>query len=272
MKVTNALGALVAVPAIILAAAGCSDRTPDRTPTGLSSVGVPAEVAADRSFENEGSGSNFKIFGDADLTRDPENPSNVVLRVVNDGGTPAGAYRKLHNVQLWQLDHQLNFKYAFVGPHTCAGGSPRIILLIDADGNRKFETAPEGPDFALNGQVHPPFAGCETSVITPSNGGASLSTLLWRFEDLTDELTRWEITPGGATSTIPGFPPYPGPNWDVAEQVVSAAFPNHRVLEAIFLEDYNPTPGTAYYDLITAYDLTLGTRGQVGPERGNRND
>lgn len=270
MKVTDVLGTLVAVPAIILAAGGCSDRTPDRTPTGLSAADVG--VTADRSFENEGSGSNFKIFGDADLTRDPENPTNVVLRVVNDGGTPAGAYRKLHNVQLWQLDHQLNFKYAFAVPHSCGGGSPRIILLIDADGNGKFETAPNGPDFALNGHVHPPFAGCETSVPLSNNGGAAPSALVWRFEDLTDELTRWEIT-GAALSTVPGFPVYPGPNWDLTEQVVSSAFPNHRVLEAIFLEDFNNTPpGIAYYDLITVLDLTLGTRGQVAPEKGNRND
>ena len=145
-----------------------------------------------------------------------------------------------------------------------------MILIIDADGDGKFNQAPDGPDFAANGQVNPPaFAGCPTSSPTPNNGEAAPSTLLWRFEDFTDELTRWEITPGGV---VPGFPPYPGPNWDTFEQVVSTAFPNHQVLEALFLEDFNPTPGTAYYDLVTIFDLTLGTRGQVSPERGNRND
>jgi hypothetical protein len=274
VKVINALGTLVAVPAIMFTAGGCSDKAGDRTPTGVSALGIPGEVAADRSFENDGSGSNFKIFGDARLTRDPENPTNVVLRVNTDANfSAAGAYRKLHNVQLWQLDHQLNFKYAFVAPHSCGGGSPRVILLLDADGDRKFEQFPNGPDFALNGHVSPPFAGCPTSSPTPNNGGANPSTLLWRFEDLTDELTRWEITPGSVVPTIPGFPPYPGPNWDVMEQVVSAAFPNHRVLQAIFLEDFNNTPpGTAYYDLITVLDLTLGTRGQAHPEKGDRND
>ena len=39
------------------------------------------------------------------------------------------------------------------------------------------------------------------------------------------------------------------------------------------LEDYITTPpGTAYYDLITVLDLTLGTRGQVSPEKGKRDD
>lgn len=275
MKVINALGTFLIVPTIIFTAGACSDKAGDRTPTGVSTLGVPVGVAADQSFENEGSGSNFKIFGDAHLTRDPENPTNVVLQV-NKGADfdAAGAYRKLNNVQLWQLDHQLNFKYAFVAPHSCGGGSPRIILLIDADGDKKFEQFPNGPDFALNGHVNPPvFAACPTSTVTPNNGGAAPSTLLWQFEDLTDEGTRWEITPGSVVPTIPGFPPYPGPNWDLMEQVVSAAFPDHRVLQAIFLEDFNNTPpGTAYYDLITVLDLTLGTRGQTQPERGNRDD
>lgn len=93
---------------------------------------------------NDGSGSNFKVFGDADVTRDPENPANHVLKVNNDGGTPAGAYRKLNNVQVWELDHQLNFHRAFVAPHTCGGGSPRVILLIDANGDGEFRLRPMG--------------------------------------------------------------------------------------------------------------------------------
>jgi len=116
--------------------------------------------------------------------------------------------------------------------------------------------------------VRPPFAACETSAPTANNGGAAPSTLIWRFEDLTDEQTRWEIT----GNTVTGFPPYPGPNWDAFEQIISTAFPRHEVLEAIFLEDFNPTPGVAYYDLITVHDLTLGTRGQWQPERGTRNN
>lgn len=272
MKVINALGTFLIVPAIIFTAGACSDKAGDRTPTGVSTLGVPVGVAADQSFENEGSGSNFKIFGDARLTHDPENPTNVVLQVNSDAQfNAAGASRRLHNVQLWQLDHQLNFKYAFVASHSCGGGSPRLILLIDADGNREFEQFPNGPDFALNGHANPPSTtGCPTSVPTANNGGPSPSTLLWRFEDLTDELPRWEVTPGNA---VPGFPGFPGPNWDALEQLISTVFPNHRVLQAIFLEDFNNTPpGTAYYDLITVLDLTLGTRGQVGPERGDRDD
>ena len=217
-------------------------------------------------------GSTFKLFGDARLTRDPENPTNIVLRIVNDGGTPAGAYRDLHHVKIWQLDHQLNFKWAFVAPHSCGGGSPRIILLIDANGDGKFEQFPNGPDFAAAGHVRPPYAGCETSVPTPSNG-PSLSTLLWRFEDLTDELIRWEVLPSNAIT--PAIGPIGGAgavNWDALEAAISAAFPDHRVMRGTFLEDFNPTPGVAYYDLITIFDLTLGTEGQVTPLRSQRDE
>jgi len=273
VKVINALGTLVAVPAIIIVTAGgCSDKSRDPTPTGVSAAGVPVGLAAERSFDNEGSGSNFKIFGDAQLTRDPENPTNVVLQVNSSADfSAAGVYRKLHNVQLWQLDHQLNLKYAFVAPHSCGGGSPRVILIVDANGDGKFNPFPDGTDFALNGHVNPPSTvGCPTGSPTPSDGGASPSTLLWRFEDFTDEGNRWEVTPGNA---IIGLPAFPYATWDLVEQAISTAFPNHRILEALVLEDYIITPpGTAYYDLITVFDLTLGTRGQIGPERGNRND
>jgi hypothetical protein len=92
--------------------------------------------------------------------------------------------------------------------------------------------------------------------------------LLWRFEDLTDELIRWEVLPSNAVT--PPIGPIGGAgavNWDALEAAVSAAFPDHQVLRGIFLEDFNPTPGVAYYDLITIFDLTLGTEGQATPRR-----
>ena len=215
------------------------------------------------------SGATFKLFGNAALTKDPENPTNVVLRIVNDGGTPAGAFRDLSHVRIWQLDHQLSFKRAFVAPHSCGGGSPRIILLIDANGDGKFEQFPNGPDFAAAGHVRPPYAGCESSAPTPSDG-PSHSTLLWREEDLTDEQIRWEVLPSNAVT--PPIGPIGGAgavNWDALEAAISAAFPDHQVLQGIFLEDFNPSPGTAYYDLITIFDLTLGSEGQASPEKGD---
>jgi hypothetical protein len=55
-------------------------------------------------------------------------------------------------------------------------------------------------------------------------------------------------------------------NWDVLEAAIAAAFPNHRIVRGMLLEDFNNTPaGLAYYDLITIFDLTLGTRGKRRP-------
>jgi hypothetical protein len=270
MRMVGTVAVLSVTAGLVLA---CNDR--GRTPTDPALDTRNGQASFDRDSDdggggggNDGSGSAFKLFGNAQMVRDPENPSNVVLRLVTVGApafTAAGAERRLR-VKLWQLDHQLNFHRAFVAPNTCDGGSPRIQLLIDANGDGKFNQAPRGPDFVAHGHVRPPTTGCETSAPTTSGGGPSLSTLLWRFEDLTDELPRWEITPGGV---VQGIPVFPFTTWDTFEQVVSAAFPNHRVIRGLLVEDFNLTAGVAYYDLITIFDLTLGTRGQVS---ANRND
>jgi hypothetical protein len=217
-------------------------------------------------------GSAFQLFGAAQMVRDPENPQNIVLQVVSDGATPAGADRELRHVKIWHLDHQLSFRRAFVAPHSCAGGSPRIILFIDADGDGQFNQA--GGDFTAAGHVRPPWALCETGPATPSNDGPAPSTLLWRVEDLTDELPRWELLPPSAVT--PPIGPIGGAgtaNWDTLEAAISTAFPNHQVIFARFLEDFNPTPpGTSYYDLLNVLELTLGTEGQEeAPNPGPRN-
>jgi hypothetical protein len=226
-------------------------------------------------------GSAWKLFGNAEMTRDPENRENIVLEVISVGApefTAAGAFRDLRHVKLWHLDHQLNFHRAFVAPNTCDGGSPRMTLIIDADGDGRFDQFPNGMDFAAHGHVRPPFAGCETSAPTGADDEPSQSTLLWRFEDLTDEQVRWEVTP--STATNPPIGPIGGAGalpWDAFEAAVSLAFPEHQVLRAILVEDFNATAGTAYYDLITALELTLGTEGQdkapnPGPGQNRDND
>jgi hypothetical protein len=259
MKAMRTIGTAVVLAVTAGFALACNDR--GRTPTdpALDAQGGQASFDQDSDGRgNDGTGSAFKLFGNARMVRDPENPDNVVLRVVSDGLTPVGASRNFKRLKIWELDHQLSYRRAFVAPHSCAGGSPRIVLFVDSDGDGDR-------DFSANGHVRPPFAGCETSAPNASPN-PNESTLLWRFEDATDEQTRWEITGG----TVPGFPAFPGATWDVLERLISTAFPKHQILRGILLEDFNPTPpGISYYDLITIYDLTLGTRGQVS---ANRND
>jgi len=236
--------------------------------------GSPAPTETDASFdqsnraENLGSGNRFRPFGTgtAEITRDPENGTNVVLKLEIAAGQFAGVVRDLKNVQVRQLDHQLNFHRAFVAPHSCGGGSPRMQVAIDSDGDGDF-------DFNGHGHVRPgvgnSFAGCESTVPTGAPDAPSVSTLVWRFEDLTDEQVRWEVTP--STAVPPPFGPI-GPaggantfTWDMFEAAIHGAFPNHRVLWVSLVED--ATPGRTYYDLVTAFDLTLGTKGQWQPER-----
>jgi hypothetical protein len=255
--------------ATVLVALGCNDRDSGRMPTDPALDAGSAQASSDRDGGrgNDGSGSRFKMFGNARMTRDPENRSNVVLEF---RAPVSGAIRDLR-VKIWQLDHQINVKWAFVA-RSCGGGSPRISLFVDANGDGKFQQAPAGPDFVAHGHFNPPlFAACETSAPTGASDGPSMSTLRWRFEDFTDELVRWEITPATA---IPGRPVGPiggagAVNWDGLEQIIAMALPNHRVIRGMLVDDAGPPNGIAYFDLLTIFDLTLGTRGQTTPERGN---
>src|SRR5205814_4141584 len=121
--------------------------------------------------------------------------------------------------------------YRFVTPRSCGGGSPRITLLIDANGDGQFNQVPSGPDFAIHGHVNPPAtAGCVSGPAGPSFPNA------WRIEDLTDDMNRWEVTPGSVATTL-GIPTYPYSPWETMETAVTTAFPNHKVLSGFLVDD-----------------------------------
>src|SRR5439155_8499441 len=112
------------------------------------------------------------------------------------------------------------------------GGSPRIQLVIDTDGNG----ISNGNAFGYVG--HAGFgAGCVTGA--------------WDYVDPTDSVpARWDLTqvPAGGYQNWPGVVAY------------TSAFPNHRVLNAILVDDsgwYPPAAGCAYYDLVTTGARTL---------------
>ena len=201
--------------------------------------------------ELPGLGHKFELLGVMVRDTDPENsvgnpgasgggvggnegisatmtPTSVALAFRN---TPPG-------IKITAFDNQLGLKYFFVGPRTCGGGSPRITLLVDSNGDGAF-------DFALHGHVNPPvYAACVTDK--------------WRYEDLTDDLPRWEVTPGGA---VPGIPVFPFVPWETIEATVSATFPNHRVIAGFLVDDscsfFPAACGKAHYDLVTIENRTL---------------
>jgi hypothetical protein len=207
--------------------------------------------AASTAEELPGLGHKFELLGVMERDTDPENatgnpgasgggvggnegisammtPTSVALAFRN---TPPG-------VRITAFDNQLGLKYFFVAPRTCGGGSPRVTLLVDSDGDGRT-------NFAAHGHVNPPVY---TACITDK----------WRYEDLADDLPRWEVTPGGA---VPGIPVFPFSPWETLELAIDTTFPNHRILAGFLVDDscsfFAAACGKAYYDLLTIENRTL---------------
>jgi hypothetical protein len=199
--------------------------------------------------ELPGLGHKFELIGAMRQDADPENPvgnsggsgggrgGNETIAATMTPSTVALALRRLPpGIKIAALDNQLGFKYYFAAPRTCGGGSPRLTLLVDSDGDGDF-------DFAAHGHVSPPYLGCPTNK--------------WVYENLTDDLPRWEVTGSPGPLVLPA-----GYNsWEVLENAIMTTFPNHRVYTGFLVDDscsFHPAScGTAYYDLVTIENRTL---------------
>jgi hypothetical protein len=190
-------------------------------------------------FEQPSEGFPFAYFGAAEDAADPDQPEasdNDVAHFDTTGEEPVGMFRKLGQPgsqageTVFGLDNQLGFKYFFVD-RTCGGGSPRIQLAIDLDGDGDSEGN-------LHGHVSPPWAGCEMEE--------------WVYENLTDDQLRWEVGAG-----LPGSRPFPFFTWDEIE----TAFGTASVLEGSLVEDAHafsaPNRGDAFYDLVSIGNRTF---------------
>ena len=117
---------------------------------------------------------------------------------------------------------------------TCAGGSPRIDLAIDCDGDGSFDAN------AFGYVGHAPFG---TGCVTGS----------WDILDMTDSIPRWDLTqlPGGTGAMT----------WQQVVAFVNTACPNHKILYGQLTDDsagFAPgAAGLAYYDLVTIENRTL---------------
>jgi len=201
--------------------------------------------------ELPGLGHKFELLGVMVRDTDPENAvggpgasgggvgGNETISATMTPSSVALAFRSTTpGIKITAFTNQLGLKYYFVGTRTCGGGSPRLTLLVDSNGDGQT-------DFAVHGHVNPPaYAACISNK--------------WRYEDLTDDLPRWEVTPGGA---VPGLPVFPFTPWKAFAATVTAAFPNHRILAGFLVDDscsFLPaTCGKAYYDLVTIENRTL---------------
>ena len=222
---------------------------------GVLTIGGTVLQPDDASTQEElpGLGHKFELFGAMVKDTDPQNTAgnsgnsgggaggNETISAVTAPGAMAFAYRNLPpGIHIKALTNQIGVKYFFVAPRTCFGGSPRITLLIDSndDGNT---------DFAAHGHVNPGgnFTACATN--------------MWKYEDLTDALPRWEVT--GAS--VPGIVPNVYMPWQPFASAI-AALPTHKVRAAFLLDgescQFAPSPttcGKAYYDLLTIENRTL---------------
>jgi len=240
----------------IVTPAGSAD-IPTATPGWVANITSHAAVAAQSDPEAAkpelaGLGHKFELFDGMTRDTDPENAvgspgasgggvgGNEVISSTVSPGTLAFAYRSLApGVAINALTNQIGLKYYFVAPKSCGAGSPRVTLLIDGDGNGTT-------DFAAHGHVNPPvYSACVTNK--------------WRYEDLTDDMPRWEVT--GAT--VPGIPVFPFTPWKAAAAAITAAFPNNRVVAGFLIDGEScsfgvaANCGKAYYDLLTIENRTL---------------
>jgi len=200
--------------------------------TDLTAMSDPASTQE----ELPGLGHKFELLFAMNDDHDPQNLTNDVISVVTTTAYPAGIGVALRNTppgfKIAALTNQLQLKYLLVG-RSCGGGSPRIQIAIDTDGDGN----PNGNAFGYVG--HASFGtGCVTGA--------------WDFVDMTDGVpARWDLTQFGL-----GY--Y---NWQTAVAAITTAFPNHKVLSGSLVDDscsFAPTScGKAYYDLFTFENRTL---------------
>ena len=188
--------------------------------------------------ELPGLGHKFELLFAMMDDDDPQNLTNDVISVFTTPVYPAGIGVAFRNTppgfSISALDHQINLKYFFpTAPRTCSGGSPRVQVGIDRDGDGDFDAN------AFGYVGHAPFGtGCITGE--------------WDTIDMTDNIGRWDLSQLGGGMTM---------TWDQAEAFVMTVYPNHRVIYGSLVDDscsFAPTScGQAYYDLFTYENRTL---------------
>jgi hypothetical protein len=184
-------------------------------------------------------GGKYKLFGTAKDDLDPQNAFNEVISFdTTDPNAIAGAYRKLgDHVQLGMLTNQVELKYYLVG-RTCGGGSPRIQLGLDLNGDGKFDINAFGylGDMAFGG-------GCVMNK--------------WVYEDMTDSAPKWETSQLPVTDPCRSFTD----TWSLMVSCITAEYPNHRVVNAVLVDDsgsfFVGDRGCAYFDLVSTGGRTL---------------
>jgi hypothetical protein len=209
-------------------------------------VGATATMAGATGIG--GTGDGFLLSGTAQNAHDPENPANDVIKIDTTLPGSYGTISRALNTKISALDNELEFKSYFQN-HTCGGGSPRIQLAIDLNG----DGVSDGNAFGYT----VPLGGCAPDT--------------WRYDDTTDAGPRWDVSQLVASGL--GFPSLTCPSlnplvnglcpfvtnsgyvpWNVMETVLTTAFPLHQVCSGALVDDSAWLPGAAgvsYYDVVS---------------------
>jgi hypothetical protein len=200
----------------------------------LANTNIAAQTAPNSTQEElPGLGHKFELLFAMIDDKDPQNVTNDVISVLTTPTLIGAAFRDTPpGFKIAALDHQINLKYYFPA-RSCSGGSPRVQVGIDRDGDGTFD----GNAFGYVG--HAAFgAGCVTGE--------------WDIIDMTDNVPRWDLSQLGGAMTM---------TWDQAEAFVTSTYPNHRVVNGVLVDDscsFAPLAcGQAYYDLFTYENRTL---------------
>ena len=184
--------------------------------------------------ENGGTdGHQFQLFGGAQDSVDPQNATNEVIVFDTTPTVVSGVFRDINpRTKIEMLTNQVQVKYLFVN-RTCGGGSPRIQLGIDRDGDGKFD----GNAFGYLGDK--PF------------GGTCLPGV-WLFEDMTNAVPKWDISQLGGPQTI---------NWAGMVTFIQTLYPNHEVVNGVLVDDscgfFAGGCGRVYFDNVVIGNRTI---------------
>jgi len=179
--------------------------------------------------------SEFQLFGTAQRTRFL---GNEVLRLDTFPASTFGGASINLGVPLGALNRKIAFS-AYLVNIDCYGGSPRISLRVDLNG----DGVSDGNAFGYMGPFAS-FTGCAQQV--------------WRYQDMTDGGQRWDTSQlvGAHPSTICGS--FVCTFAQVAA-FLAANFPNNKVLRGSLVQDaFAPImQGFAFYDDIQIGDEIL---------------
>jgi len=212
------LGALVAVIAVAFGT------------TAVAIGGVPHQ---------KDSNSVFKYSGNVSDSVDPQNADNDVVKFDTTDPTVVDSMGRKLSETVAQVTDQIELKYFFVGTKDCNGGSPRIDLFVDTNGDHKFDNG----DTVLRGDIDPSSTG-------------QCAKDKWQYLDLAnlgDNTPRWSVNNANTNQPWSAIVAQFGPQDILFGQLVDDA------------QSFRPeNQGIAYYDLVS-----IGNRTFVSHEDAN---